>query len=115
MHSHLGTSFNVWTRRRTWFWSVLDQHGNGGVIGTAATEAEAISDACSSIEEMSAQSSSHCVSPDRIDGNALMPTSNRAYPCSGAALGWMDFWMSIACGVTDRMLTGWADLASRSS
>jgi hypothetical protein len=115
MHSHLGTSFNVWNRRRTWFWSVPDQHGNGGVIGTAATEAEAVSDACSSIEAMSAQLPSHRVSPGRIDGNALMPTSNRAYPCTEAAFGWMDFWMIIACRVTDRMLTRWADFAPRSS
>jgi hypothetical protein len=115
MRSHLGTSFTVWNRQRTWFWFVINQHSNGGVIGTAATEAEAICDACSSIEEMSAQLPSHYVSPGRTDGNALMPTSNRTYPCSGAAFGWMDFWMSVARQVTDRMLTKWADLAMRSS
>jgi hypothetical protein len=115
MRSHLGTSFNVWNRRRTWFWSVLDQHGNGGVIGTAATEAEAISDACSSIEERSAPISSHWVTSDRINGNTLMPTSPRACPYNGATFGWTDFWISIARQVTDRMRTGWADRAARSS
>lgn len=115
MRNHLGTSFNVWNRRRTWFWSVLDQHGNGGVIGTAATEAEAISDACSSIEERSVQISSLWVAPDLIDGNTLMPLSPRAFPCNRATFGWMDFWISVALQVTDRMRTGWADRTARSS
>lgn len=122
MRSHLGTSFTVWNRRQTWFWLVLDQHGNGGTIGNAATEAEAEREACSAIEEMSARRPS----PGWTDGNALrfprprgdrpalMPTSNQAFPCS-AALGWMDWWMSVAHQVTDRMLTRWADLVLRSS
>jgi len=53
MRSHLGISFTVWQRRRIWFWLVLNQHRNGGTIGTAASEAKAIGDACSSIEEIS--------------------------------------------------------------
>ena len=115
MRSHLGTSFNVWNRRRTWFWSVLDQHSNGGVIGTAATEAEAISDACSSIEERSAPISSHWVASGRINGNTLMPTSPRVCPYNRATFSWTDFWISLARQVTDRMRTGWADRAARSS
>ena len=115
MHNHLGTSFTVWNSRRTWFWLVLDQHRTGGTIGTAATEAEAICDACTSIEEMSAQLPSCAASPGRADGKALMPELNRAYPCNAAALGWMDWWMSVASRVADRMMIGWADLILRSS
>ena len=115
MRNHLGTSFNVWNRRRIWFWSVLDQHGNGGVIGTAATEAEAISDACSSIEERSTPISSHWVTSGRINENTPMSTSPRACPYKGATFGWIDFWISVARQVTDGMRTGWADRAARSS
>jgi hypothetical protein len=127
MRIHLGTSFTVWNRRQAWFWLVLDQHGNGGTIGNAATEAEAEREACSAIEEMSAQRPSLSVSSGRTGGNALrlprargdrpalMPASNQVFPCSAAALGWMDWWMSIAHQVTDRMLTHWADLVLRSS
>lgn len=115
MRNHLGNSFTVWNRRQTWFWLVLNQHGNGGIIGTAATEAEAVRDACCSIEEMSAPLASLSAPPGRRVGNALMPTLSRAYPCSAVALGWMDWWMSLAHLVTDRMLTDWADLFLRSS
>jgi hypothetical protein len=114
MHNHLGNSFTVWNRRQTWFWLVLNQHGNGGTIGTAATEAEAVRDACSSIEEMSAHLASLSAPLGRPVGNALMPTLSRARPCTAVTLGWMDFWMSLAHLVTDRMLTGWADLFLRS-
>jgi hypothetical protein len=115
MRSHLGTSFTVWNRRQTWFWMVLNQHGNGGTIGTAATEAEALRDARSSIEEMSGQRPSLSPLPGRIGEKALLPALHRAYPCSAAPLGWMDWWMSVAHRVTDRMLTGWTDLVLRSS
>jgi hypothetical protein len=114
MRNYLGTSFTVWNRRQTWFWMVLNQHGNGGTIGTAATEAEALRDARSSIEEMSAQLPSSSASPRRTE-KALMPSLNRAYPCGAATLDWMDWWMSIAHRVTDKMLTGWADLVLRSN
>jgi hypothetical protein len=45
----------VWTRQGTWFWYVVNPLGNGGSIGAAATETEAIREARSSIEEMSAR------------------------------------------------------------
>ena len=115
MHSHLGTSFTVWSRRGSWFWLLLNQHGNGGVIGTAATEAEAMRDACSSIEEMFAQLPSRFASRGLTDGKALMPASNRACPYKGAAFGWMEWWMSAARRITDRMLIGRAGLVLRSS
>jgi len=104
MRNHLGTSFTVWKRRQSWFWLVLDQHGNGGAIGTAATEADAVREACTSIEEMAGQRLSSAPSPASGVGKALAPALNRAYP-SDAAFGWMDWWMSVAHQVTDRLLT----------
>jgi hypothetical protein len=59
MHSrrnHLGRGFAVWTGELTWFWRVFNQHHNGGAVGAAATEAEAVGEACAAIEEMSAPS-----------------------------------------------------------
>jgi hypothetical protein len=114
MRSHMGISFTIWNRRQTWFWLILNQHGNGGTIGTAVSEAEAVRDASSSIEEMSGRPPSPSASLGSRDVNALVPTSRRAYPCSGAQ-GWMDWWMTVAHQVTDRMLTEWADLVLRSS
>ena len=49
-HSYLDASFEVWPSQQTWFWFVVGPFG-GGTIGAAATEAQAIADACSSIEE----------------------------------------------------------------
>ena len=50
---YLGTNFKIWTRQRTWFWFVASPQGDGGIIGTAASEAEAISDARRSSESVS--------------------------------------------------------------
>jgi hypothetical protein len=45
----------VWTCLGTWFWYVVNPQRNGGTIGAAATEMEALDEARSSIEEMSAR------------------------------------------------------------
>jgi hypothetical protein len=47
--------FEIWTRGGAWFWNVVDPQRNGGTIGAAATETEAIREARSSIEKMSAR------------------------------------------------------------
>jgi len=47
---HFDIGFKVWRRQRTWFWFVASQYGEGGTIGTAATEAEAIRSARASVE-----------------------------------------------------------------
>jgi hypothetical protein len=47
---HFDISFKVWRQQRTWFWFVASQRGDGGTIGTAATEAEAIGSARASVE-----------------------------------------------------------------
>jgi hypothetical protein len=49
---HLGTGFEVWTFRQTWFWRLYDPCRNGGTIGAAATEAQADREARMSIEEL---------------------------------------------------------------
>jgi hypothetical protein len=48
-HLHLDASFEVWNSQQTWFWLVDSPFG--GTIGAAASESQAIADACSSIEE----------------------------------------------------------------
>lgn len=51
---HLGTDFEIWTAQQTWFWFVVNPHRSGGTIGAAATEADALREACLSIEEIAA-------------------------------------------------------------
>jgi hypothetical protein len=80
-HSYQDATFEVWPNQQTWLWFVVSRFG-GGTIGAAATEAQAIADACSSIEE--AQTSS-----------AL-----RTEHCSAAALGairWNESLASLDC------------------
>ena len=52
--NHLGTGFEVWNSQESWFWLVSSPHSNGAVIGAAATEAEAVREARSSIRRMAA-------------------------------------------------------------
>jgi len=52
--SHLEIGFKVWEDHQCWFWLVTGPHSSGGTIGTAATEADAIRDARSLIEDLSA-------------------------------------------------------------
>jgi|SRR5271156_2496253 len=54
-HRYLGNSFEVWNGQQTWFWCVADPHRNGGTIGAAPTEVEAVREACALIEDQSAQ------------------------------------------------------------
>jgi hypothetical protein len=48
-------TFEVWTCQGTWFWHVVNPQRSGGTIGAAATKMEAVREARSSIEEMSAR------------------------------------------------------------
>jgi hypothetical protein len=48
---YLGATFEVWRNRDSWLWRVFDARRNGGTIGAAATEADAVLDACLAIEE----------------------------------------------------------------
>jgi hypothetical protein len=51
----LKIGFKIWEHRQSWFWLVVSPHSNGGTIGAAASEAEAIRDARSTIEYLSAR------------------------------------------------------------
>lgn len=50
---YLGTGFEVWKAQQTWFWFVINHNPDrsGGVIGAAASEAEAVREASWLIEE----------------------------------------------------------------
>ena len=47
---HMGMGFEVWTGNETWFWFVDDPHRDAGAIGAAASELEAVREACVLIE-----------------------------------------------------------------
>ena len=52
-HTHCGIGFQVWNGPQTWFWFVVNPHRDGGAIGAAASEADAMREARLSIEELS--------------------------------------------------------------
>ena len=49
---YLGIDFEVWEAQQRWLWCVIDPHRNGGAVGAAASEIDAVRDACLSIDEM---------------------------------------------------------------
>ena len=54
IRSYLEFGFKVWEDHyQCWFWLVTGPHSNSGTVGAAATEAEAIRDARSLIEDLS--------------------------------------------------------------
>jgi hypothetical protein len=48
---HLGVEFAIWRSEETWFWLLINTAGEGGTVGASANEAQAMRDACLSIEE----------------------------------------------------------------
>ena len=50
--NYLGVAYDIWTGQQTWFWFVVSPNRNGGTIGAAATEAQAVREACSMIDMM---------------------------------------------------------------
>jgi hypothetical protein len=48
---HLGVDFEIWGREGAWFWLIINSRGEGEIIGASANEAQAMRDACLSIEE----------------------------------------------------------------
>jgi|SRR5271167_3671144 len=48
---HLGSRIDVWSGQENWFWLVVNPRRDGGIIGSAATEADAVREACVAIEE----------------------------------------------------------------
>ncbi len=55
LRHYLSIDFEVWDGQQTWYWFVIDPHSDGGAIGAAAGETEAVRDACLSIDEMMAR------------------------------------------------------------
>jgi hypothetical protein len=51
--NHSEIDFEVWEDGDSWFWLVVSPHSDRGTIGAAPTEAEAIRDARSLIEDPS--------------------------------------------------------------
>lgn len=85
--SHKGSGFEVWRCQRTWFWFVADPHHNRAAIGAAATESEAVHEACWSIEEMSAQRRACTATLWGTAESALLPVSHRS---NSIALAWWE-------------------------
>jgi len=52
LRTDLAVCFNVWTSHRTWFWSLIYPDRQGGAIGAAASEAEALNEANAAIERL---------------------------------------------------------------
>jgi hypothetical protein len=48
---HLGVDFAIWQTEGTWVWFVINPRVEGGMIGASSNEAQAIREACLSIEE----------------------------------------------------------------
>lgn len=103
MRNHLGTGFMVWKRGQSWFWLLPNQNGNGGTIGTAASEDEAVSEACSSIEQMAVQHRLSETTPALRNAAALAQARIWSYPCS--PLAWMEWWMSVAHQLSGKLLS----------
>ena len=57
-HIYGRVGFEVWSAPGNWFWFV--PYGHGGAIGAALTEAEAIREACATIEAMTVRPGIEC-------------------------------------------------------
>jgi hypothetical protein len=49
MRTYLGTDFDIWTGQQSWFWRFSNR--NHGSVGAAASESDAVREACRAIEE----------------------------------------------------------------
>ena len=49
---HLGVDFAIWARDGAWVWFLINPSGESGMIGASANEAQAMREACLSIEEV---------------------------------------------------------------
>ena len=54
-HNHQGIKLPTPTDQETWLWFVVIPNRDGGTIGAAATESDAMRAACESIDELSEQ------------------------------------------------------------
>ena len=56
---HLGVGFEIWTGQWTWFWSLTIPCRCAGAVGATTSEADAINEAQSAVEELLACSRGH--------------------------------------------------------
>jgi len=49
---HLGVDFAIWVSEGAWVWFLINPNGEGGMIGASPNEAQAMHEACFSIEEI---------------------------------------------------------------
>ncbi len=102
--SHLGIGFEVWTGQRTWFWFVASPRGNGGAIGAAASEADAVREARLSIEQMPAQCRAGAASLRAVAGTTSAPALHQSHSIGLA--GWecllanLDRYLACVSGAT---------------
>jgi hypothetical protein len=85
---YLGSGFEVWSSQWTWFWRLLHADRGGGVIGAAATEAEAIREACVSIEEIAARRGTDAAGVRATMTEVPAPIFNRRVSIPLAAIDW---------------------------
>jgi hypothetical protein len=76
-------NFKVSTCQGTWFWYVVNPQRNGGTIGAAATETEAIREALSSIGEMSARRAR--VAASQLTGDAAAFEESNLNPTASSS------------------------------
>ncbi|MBV8450981.1 MAG: hypothetical protein JOZ29_01735 [Deltaproteobacteria bacterium] len=96
--NYLGTSFEIWNGRHTWFWFVADACCTGAAIGAAANEAEAIREARLSIEEMAARRLSTTESLEI--SKAIVRAAWKCSPVNSADPGWNDLLANLDCYLT---------------
>jgi hypothetical protein len=96
--NYLGTSFEIWKGRHTWFWFVADTCCSGAVIGAAANEAEAIREARLSIEEMASRRLRTAESLEI--SNAMVRVARECSPANSTDLGWNDLLTKLECYLT---------------
>ena len=83
MRTHLGTRFEIWTGQQSWFWRFSDPSRAAGSIGAAATETDAVREACLAIEEMYADQTV------RLAGwEAKVPSKKAFHEFESAVIGW---------------------------
>jgi hypothetical protein len=82
---HRGFGFDLWTNRGAWFWQLADRACGAGTIGSALTENEALREAHTAVEEVSAR----CVRG--VPGRVSSPATTVISQCStGLAVAVVD-------------------------
>jgi hypothetical protein len=79
--TYCGIIFEIWQGELSWFWFVIDPSRDGGAIGVAAGENDAVRDACASIDGMLA-----CPEPRPELSAEFFPMSEQGWEASLASL-----------------------------